>query len=594
MSLSVLITLDLVQDFIGEVPEGHPRPRVHIGEAEARRILGERPEDGPLARFLRACHERAWRGFKIVHLRDWHTPNDPEFARYGRHCVEGSPGASFVWEPWFPVREDGHVFLVNARKLNVFAEGVLPGLLRWLVHREDPSTVRYGVIGVATDLMVRHVCEGLQSYLGATQVAVCAELCASLSLEAHFRGLEDLSVKLGVEVHDRIADFQDWLAMPAEARVARPKPYDAPAVEGSCAVSPEDLDIVQDLCRGSKAIRLEPLSGGFSGSRVFLVHRTARTGGAQSLAVAKIDEPAKITKERRGHLLAKSLLGPNVPEVIACSYGDHRAGLLYSLATMRKPPVRTLKACLEARPDLEEVDAIWDEVFQVLRDLYVNVRTEEVNPFVKNTFQPEYTQHTLERLAAVLKCDVSGPVTVYGAGATLPPPTRFYDLLPLRLAASGLPMRLSVAHGDLNLANILLDRVRNVWVIDFFHAREDHYLLQDVAKLENDLKFIAAHLALQGDLEAFLAMERALVAQPNLGAPLPDLDLPAGMRVAWRSIGRLRAFAAHDLGESDPFPYRVAQLRYAAHTLSFDEPDEMQKRAAAISVLLLCDWLSSR
>ncbi len=593
MPLSVLITLDLVQDFIGPFPEGQPRPRVHIGDEEARRILGERPEDGPLARFLRACHARAGGALKVVHLRDWHAPDDPEFARYGTHCVENTPGASFVWEPWLPARDDGNVFLVNARKLNVFAEGVLPGLLKWLVHRKNASTVRFGVIGVATDLMVRHVCEGLQSYLGAERIAVCSELCASLSLESHFRGLEDLSVKLGVEVLDRIADFQDWLAMPADARVTRPSPYDAPAIEGARGLPPDDLGIVQDLCRGSKAARLEPLSGGFSGSRVLLVHRTARSGAAQSLAVAKLDEPAKVSKERRGHLLAKGLLGPNVPEVIACSYGDGRAGLLYSLATMRKPPVRTLKACLEARPDAGEVDSIWDEVFQVLRDLYVNVRTEKANPFVKNTFRPEYARHTLERLAAVLKCDVSGPVTVYGAGATLPPPGRFYDLLPLRLATAAVPMRLSVAHGDLNLANLLLDRVRNVWIIDFFHASEDHYLLQDIAKLENDLKFILAQVG-PGDLGAFLAMERALVAQEGLGAPLPDLDVPAGMRATWQSIRRLRAFASRDLGETDPFPYRVAQLRYAAHTLGFDEPDELQKRAAAISVLLLCDWLASR
>ena len=91
-----------------------------------------------------------------------------------------------------------------------------------------------------------------------------------------------------------------------------------------------------------------------------------------------------------------------------------------------------------------------------------------------------------------------------------------------------------------------------------------------------------------------IGMERALLAQPDLSAPLPDLDVPAGMRTAWQSIRRLRAFASRDLGETDPLPYRVAQLRYAAHTLGFDEPDEMQKRAAAISVLLLCDWLASR
>ncbi len=594
MPLSVLVTLDLVRDFIGVFPEGEPRPRVHIGDVEARRILGEQPDDGPLARFLRACHARSGAGLKVVHLRDWHPPDDPEFERYGPHCVEGTPGAAFVWESWLPAKEDGGVFLVNARKLNVFAEGILPGLLGWLVHREDAANVRFGVIGVATDLMVRHVCEGLQSYLGARRVAVCAELCASLTLESHFRGLEDLSEKLGVEVIERIPDFQAWLSMPEDSFVSRPRPYDVPEVVGAKGVSEANLAVLQDLCRGSRDVRLEPLSGGFSGSRVFLAQRTGKRGVPQSLAVAKIDDRDKVSKERRGHLLAKGLLGPNVPEVIACSYGEARGGLLYSLATMRKPPVRTLKAILDGRPDLAEIDVLWDEVFHVLRDLYVNVRTEAANPYAKNTFRPEYTEHTLPRLAEILKCDVSKPVTVYGAGETFAPPRRFYDTLPLRVTAPGLPMRVGTAHGDLNLANLLLDRVKNVWVIDFFHAREDHYILQDVAKLENDLKYIATRMTSNGDLGAFLRMEKALLAQEDLSRPLPELDLPAGMWGSWQSIRRLREFASRDLGEVDPHPYRVAQLRYAAHTLGFDEPDELQKRAAAMSTLMLCDWLSRR
>jgi hypothetical protein len=59
----------------------------------------------------------------------------------------------------------------------------------------------------------------------------------------------------------------------------------------------------------------------------------------------------------------------------------------------------------------------------------------------------------------------------------------------------------------------------------------------------------------------------------------------------------LRSFAARLLEEAGCRPpvaareYRIAQLRYSAHTLSFEECDERQKRFALASTCLLADVL---
>jgi hypothetical protein len=65
-------------------------------------------------------------------------------------------------------------------------------------------------------------------------------------------------------------------------------------------------------------------------------------------------------------------------------------------------------------------------------------------------------------------------------------------------------------------------------------------------------------------------------------------------------IARLRAVAAAlgaATGEPKPLalrPYWIAQLRYSAHTLAFDECHERQKRLALASTCLLAERLLRR
>ncbi|MBI2263901.1 MAG: hypothetical protein HYU64_01810 [Armatimonadetes bacterium] len=195
-----------MEDFVGTASE--TSTRVHVGEKEAFRLLGEQPETGPLVSFLRLYVASECKDLFSIHIRDWHPRDDPEFERYGEHCVAGSEGARFVWDRWLSIPENGRHFPIHSRRLNLFAEGILPGLLRFLLHREDPLSVRFGVIGVTTNIKIFNICEGLMDYLEARQVAVCSELTASTSVRNHFKGLDDLESRLGVKVLERVAEFR--------------------------------------------------------------------------------------------------------------------------------------------------------------------------------------------------------------------------------------------------------------------------------------------------------------------------------------------------------------------------------------------------
>jgi hypothetical protein len=158
----------------------------------------------------------------------------------------------------------------------------------------------------------------------------------------------------------------------------------------------------------------------------------------------------------------------------------------------------------------------------------------------------------------------------------------------------------AIVHGDLNLANVLLDDAFNTWLIDYFWTRTGH-VLDDIAKLENDLKFIMLPLPDDAALGRAVALEQHLGQQEDLLTPLADpppglLADPALAKVH-AAVIRLRELAAELLREAglagpvSAREYRIAQLRYSAHTLSFVECDTRQKRFALASTCLLANRL---
>jgi ADP-ribose pyrophosphatase len=131
-------------------------------------------------------------------------------------------------------------------------------------------------------------------------------------------------------------------------------------------------------------------------------------------------------------------------------------------------------------------------------------------------------------------------------------------------------------HGDLNFANVICDEGDNVWFIDWTHAGS-HPLELDFAKLENDVKFVMSKEFDPEDLPRLRVLEEYLLThqRPSSDA-LPDHLRFAKWDLRFRKIidavrmVRSCAFSLkHD--PEDWVVYRVALLRYALHTLSFDK-----------------------
>lgn len=134
-------------------------------------------------------------------------------------------------------------------------------------------------------------------------------------------------------------------------------------------------------------------------------------------------------------------------------------------------------------------------------------------------------------------------------------------------------------------------------MIDFFHTHRGH-VLKDLIKLENDILFIFTNI--QNDVELIQAQQLSelLIAVQDLGVPLSALSesithLP--LQRAYRTLSTLRRFYPELIHtDRDPMQWLIAHIRYAVHTLGFDESSDLQKRWALFSASLAAETLKRR
>jgi nicotinamidase-related amidase/aminoglycoside phosphotransferase (APT) family kinase protein len=601
---TLLFTQCLQHDFVGPLPAGAPLPNtLHVGRAESRRILGDPDgawaEEGPLARFVAAWRRGATPEHDSIHIRDWHDAEDPRcrghLAHFGAHCLRGTPGAEFV-APLRPLAAAGHV--VDSAILSDFSGTDLEPKLRRIAG-ELP--VRAAIIGVWTDFKVQYLAYELVARFGYSEIGVCSALTASRSRTHHRQALEHMAASLGVTVIDSLPEFEAWLGV-GSAPVVSLRGRSLPELRSPEGVlDGEERRLVSYLFRDCREVALRPLGGGFSGSRVFATASLDRGGKREVPFVVKIDSHTRIARERVAVESVENLLGAASPRLADYVDLESRGAIKYHFASMHGGEVRTLQRALRGLHSPDAARALFENVIaRVLSRLSQTPQLDRLPLFEYYGYRPEHAASTLKRVAGIAASEDAHWLRIAGLEEPLPHPRRFYARLEARGREEPREVACAWIHGDLNLANILLDDGGNVWLIDYFWTRLGH-ALQDVAKLENDLRFIATPLPDDAALVRAAAWDRLLQSQEDLLAPLPELppELAADRAIATShaAIVTLRAFGGRllrDAGLEGPVPareYRIAQYRYAAHTLCFEECDERQKRFALATACRLASVL---
>jgi protein-tyrosine phosphatase/nicotinamidase-related amidase len=584
---SILFTQCLQNDFVKPLAKGEPLPNLlHVGREESFRLMGENPADGPVARTMTWAYSQDPARLRIVHLRDWHDPEDAleqtHLAQFGRHCLAGTPGAAFAFPE--PDRPANPAQVVNALTLNDFDRTGLADLLAPLADQD----LRVGIMGVWTEAKVLFLAYELVTRHPRFQVAVCSALTASSSRSRHFMALDQLERILGVMLIPSMGGFIEFLGGSARDLAHEALVLRRPAIHWRAAHNTQapDESLLRHLFRDCQSLTLKPLDGGFSGNVVVLAEGEDLYGHRQAPHVVKIGPQDLIGRERTAFERIEPVLGNNAPRVADFADLDGRGAIKYRYASMGGGASITFQKLYTSGLSLDRIKKILDEVFrEQLGRLYRAAIREARDLLDYYVFSPDWAPGVRRRVEALVGEAALEPMLSFPGGRLVSNPCLFYEQ-----TLSSLPRRsprdyyFAFIHGDLNGANIVVDGKQNVWLIDFFHTHQGH-VLRDLIKLENDLLFIFTAVSGPADFEEALRLSDILAGVDNLAAPLPDPG-DAGLRSpdlvrAYQTLRHLRSYYPELIHETtDPLQFFIGQLRYAVHTLGFDESSEWQRRWA--------------
>ena len=151
---TAVLVVDMQKDFCYE--DG----ALFVGDA-VRRIIPN----------IRALLEDAQRkGLQLIFTQDWHSPEDDEFAVWGRHCVEYTRGAELIDEL---AEVEERAFVVRKQKYTAFFETELEA------HLVEKGIKKLIIVGVATNICVLHT--AIDASLRGFEIIVPEDCVAALS-----------------------------------------------------------------------------------------------------------------------------------------------------------------------------------------------------------------------------------------------------------------------------------------------------------------------------------------------------------------------------------------------------------------------------
>lgn len=602
MPQALLITQCLQNDFVKPVARHEHLPNLlHIGHEEARRLMGDHPSEGPVARMMEWAYAQSDEQLRLIHIRDWHEMGDPRqlnhLMQFGLHCEAGTPGAAFA----FPVPEqsDKQVGIVNTLTLNDFQNTNFADLLApW-----QGQKMRVGLMGVWTEAKITYLAYELSTRYPEFELGICSALTAGAVRAQHFVALDQLEKLLGVKIFNSVAGFVRFLGGQAEhlpltgwQEAKRP----VIVLDSLPALQDTDARLIRYLFRDAKLVRLQRLAGGYSGNEVFGTRSTDLHGHAQVAHVVKLGWHHLMGKERMAFEQIESVLGNNAPRIVEAAELGERAALKYRYASMTQQFSRTFQSLFRDGLDLASASKLLYTVFvEQLGRLYAAAQYEPLDLLTYYEFSSQIAPELRRQVEKLLSASADGE-TVKVAGQVWPNVCRFYEeVLPqLQSRPSGTGCYMSYVHGDLNGANILQDEHQNVWLIDFFHTHRGH-VLRDLLKLENDLLYLMTPLESDEALEEAIALSFFLVEIDDLRAPLPALErMPLQdpyLRRSYELLRVLRGFYPELIhSDRNPLQALIGQLRYAAHTLSFAEADVRSRQWALVTAGLCAREIERR
>ena len=575
---TIVIGDGLTNEFLSPEVQFQTCP-LNVGRQEIDRLLGAGPDfgNGVLPKFLREAASVGKQGANTALLLLRSAERSVGSDREGKLPHDG--GGDFV-EPLKEIAGDAEVIDTAHRALPLpaFRHAVerLTGFDP-MAEETDRNDVRFLLLGCDTENRILALATFLRSVLGYASVAVSSHLVGSATKDAHFAALRHNFPSAGIEVFLDLEDAARFVGIdPARFGDFSCRPCVIEPAEARQALGEAQRAIIELLCMHWTRTELRPLQGGFSGSLLFLADGWKGEARTEPMVI-KIDDFAQMRRELEGYQQVFDFFGKHIP-----TFGNPVAvggyiGIAMELAAMEGRP-ETIQESFERADGEAEVRRFMVQLDKALElitgKLYRNTRTPtRVAPYRR------FELHADEQLQWLR--ENTGYIMSYrdavGGGSPRVDCERIEKIL--KLIASNedaVESEACIAHGDLNLKNIICDEADNVWFIDWTHCGQ-HPVETDFAKLENDIKFVASK---QFDLDDLARLEKFEEYLLSHRMPADAGSLPDGLKFAkWDlrfrkildTVRKIRETCFSLKGDEDWLVYRIALLKYALHTLSFDK-----------------------
>ncbi|MFT5436541.1 MAG: hypothetical protein ACI840_001189 [Ulvibacter sp.] len=576
---TIIIAENLVNDYCGVQPK-FLNNHINIGLDEIERLMGSASErgKGPLPEFLR---HQIKAGSDILFFRDLyedeHQIASDHLDRFGEHCIANSPGSDFpvyfqdIVEKSKVIDCKGlslplHIFrsqLLDLTGVDVLSENEI----------EEKRKFRFLVVGFHTERRVFITANTLRNLFGFPNVAVFTHFVTGFTKEAHFTTLRYSFPDNLVKVLNGIEELEDFLEQkPGFLDKFNLHSAKILPAEISLQLNEEQKKIIESICMHWTEVNLKPLSGGFSGSALFLANGKQGRAKTEPMVI-KIDKHDPIRNEIRGYNLVKDFLGKHIPTfTFPVSLGS-LSGIGMELASMEGAPA-TLQDYFEKATDDYGIDDFIKLLTRVLElhsnRVYSNtVSVRNVAPFrhfmLHISEQSNWLRANIENIFRhkTDKVIISEDIIL-----------SIFNLI--RKNTDAIPSEMCIGHGDLNLANVIVDVQENLWTIDWTHANY-HPLEIDFAKMENDIKFVLCKEIDFEDLPKLKEMEDYLLENmvPSEVQNIPDhlnfIKWDNRFKKIYKGVRALRLSYSKLKEGSNWLIYKISLLKYALHTLSFDE-----------------------
>ena len=379
--------------------------------------------------------------------------------------AEGSDGSDFV-EPLKEIAQDAEVVDTAQRglPLRAFRQAVerLTGIDP-MAEDTDKNAFRFLLLGCDTENRILTLATFLRSILGYGSVAVSSHLVGSSTKDAHFSALRHNFPSAGVEVFLDLEDAARFAHIdPARFGDFSCRPCVIEPLEARQAIGADQKSIIEFLCMHWTRTDLRPLQGGFSGSLLFLADGWKGEARTEPMVI-KIDRFAQMRRELEGYQQVFDYFGKHVPTFSnPVAVGDY-IGIAMELAAMEGRP-ETIQESFERAEGEAEVRhfmARLDKALALITDkLYRNTRTlARVAPY------RGFHLHTDEQLQWLR--ENLGHIVSYrdtAAGERLRADGERIEKILKLIAANedAIESEVCIAHGDLNLANIICDQGDNM------------------------------------------------------------------------------------------------------------------------------------